>query len=145
MTMMRISQGNEAPAEDSYYTIAPQAIEASGRSLSVILGDRLCEAARTRLKSPDAWRTMSYKELRKLLRDNCADQDGYLSAQQPVLETAFRMLLTAPSGKLSLSEMHSQLAELWMTSPWPRHIGAESLKRLLDNGVSYGIVRAEGE
>lgn len=141
--MVETVESNEAPERESYYTILPEAIEATGRSLNVVLGDRLCEAALVKLKEPGAWRTMSYKELSKLLRDNCANQDGYLSPQQPVLETAFRLLLTTPGGKLSLNEVHQRIAELWMTSPWPRHINADSLKRVLDNGVSYGIVTVD--
>ena len=145
MALMNTEETQEAPAREAYYAIVPEAIEASGRSLNIVFGDRLCDAAIAKLKAPDAWRTMTVKELQKLLRDQCAGQDGYLSPQQPVLETVFRLLLTAPAGKLTLAQVHRQVAELWMTSPWPRHISGESLERLLDNGISYGIVRVEGD
>jgi hypothetical protein len=143
MTMTDTVGSNEVPVKEPVYTLAPEAIEATGRSLSIVLGDRLCEAALAKVKIPGAWRGMSYKELSKLLKDNCADQDGYVSPQQPVLETAFRLLLVAPAGKLSLNELHRQIAELWMSSPWPRHISSESLQRLLDNGISYGIIAVD--
>ncbi|MEX2599590.1 MAG: hypothetical protein WD533_08045, partial [Dehalococcoidia bacterium] len=102
MNLTETEEGAEAPARDSQYTLFPEAIEATGRSLNIVLGDRLCDAAVAKLKAPNGSLGMSYKELLKLLRDNCANQDGYLSPQQPVVETAFRMLLTAPGNKLSL-------------------------------------------
>jgi hypothetical protein len=86
---------------------------------------------------------MSYKELRKLFRDNCNDQDGYLSAQAPLLETVVRMLLSAKKDAVTVSELHSVLSDLWITSLWPRHISIESMQRVLDNGTAYGIVRAD--
>ena len=142
MTMIGTAEGTDTPAQEPRYAVYPEAFEVTGRSLQLTLGDRLCEAAMRKLKDPKAWKTMSYKELSKLLRDNCIGQDGYLSPQQPVLETAFRILLTAPDGSLTLEEIHSRIAELWMTSPWPRHISREALKRVLDNGHSYGIAPA---
>jgi hypothetical protein len=131
------------PAEPSY-VVSPQIFEALGRSIPITIGERLCDAALAKLKSEDAWLSMTYKELRKLFKDNCSDQEGYLSPQQPVLETVVRMLLAAKQDSLTLSSIHADVSELWMTSPWPRHISADSLQRVLDNGRRYGIVRADG-
>jgi hypothetical protein len=124
------------------YSFSPDVITALGLSIPLVIGERLCEAALAKLKEDDAWRTMSYKELRKLFRDNCSDQDGYLSPQAPLLETVVRMLLAAKRDTVSLSDVHSELSDLWITSPWPRHISIESMQRVLDNAVAYGIVRA---
>jgi hypothetical protein len=128
---------------EAAYAIAPDVIEAQGRSVSLVFGERLCEAALAKLKTEDAWRTMTYKELRKLSRDNCSDQEGYLLSQQPLLETVVRMLLATKSDSLTLSDIHTRISQLWMTSTGPRHISIESLQRVLDNGVGYGIVRAD--
>jgi hypothetical protein len=125
------------------YAFSPEVITALGLSIPVVVGERLCDAALAKLKEDDTWRTMSYKELRKLFRDNCNDQDGYLSAQAPLLETIVRMLLSAKKDAVTASELHSVLSDLWITSPWPRHISIESMQRVLDNGTAYGIVRAD--
>lgn len=125
------------------YRFAPEILEEMGRSISLIIGERLCDAALAKLKEPGAWRTMKFKELRKLFKDNCADQDGYLSPQAPLLETVVRMLLAAKRDSLTLGEVHTDVSELWITSPWPRHIAIESLQRVLDRGASHGIIRAE--
>jgi len=125
------------------YAFSPEVITALGLSIPVVVGERLCDAALAKLKEDDTWRTMSYKELRKLFRDNCNDQDGYLSPQAPLLETIVRMLLSAKKDAVTVSELHSVLSDLWITSPWPRHISIESMQRVLDNGTAYGIVRAD--
>ena len=123
------------------YSFSPDVVAALGLSMPVVVGDRLCEAAVAKLNADDGWRSMSYKELRKLFRDNCAEQDGYLLPQAPLLETVVRMLLSAKRDNMSLSEIHTQVSDLWITSPWPRHISIESMQRVLDNSVTYGIVR----
>jgi len=125
------------------YRFAPEILEERGQSISLIIGERLCDAALAKLKEPGAWRTMRFKELRKLFKDNCGDQDGYLSPQAPLLETVVRMLLAAKRDSLTLGEVHTDVSELWITSPWPRHIAIESLQRVLDRGASHGIIRAE--
>ena len=147
MTMEKVGEqpesGEQAEAPEPRYSVDPAAIEALGRSVSLVIGERLCEAALAKLKEPDAWRSMSYKELRKLLRENCSDQEGYLSPQHPLLETVARILLTSKADAVALHDLHDEISDLWMTSPWPRHISIESLQRVLDNGLGYGIVRAD--
>lgn len=149
MTMEKVDdqQDEEATAEkvDPLYHIRPEIIEAHGRSVSLIVGDRLCGAAFAKMKSPDAWRTMTYKELRKLAKENCGNQEGYITAQQPVVEAAFKLLLAAPRDTLSLTEIHERLSDIWLIAPWPRHIGRESLQRVLDNAARHGILRVEGK
>lgn len=123
------------------YSFSPDIIEALGLSIPIVIGERLCDAALAKIKEDQSWRTMTYKELRKLFRDNCSDQDGYLSAQAPLLETVVRLLLSAKKDRVSLTDIHSDVSDLWITSPWPRHISIESMQRVLDNGVRYGVVR----
>ena len=132
-----------AEGVEPFYSFSPEVIEALGLSIPLVIGERLCDAALAKLKEDDDWRSMNYKGLRKLFRDNCADQDGYLSPQAPLLETVVRMLLSAKRDAVSLSEVHTDVSELWITSPWPRHISIESMQRVLDNSVAFGIVRAE--
>lgn len=147
MTTDQVGAESESDVEviekEPSYSFSPEVIETLGRSLQLVVGERLCDGAMFKLKEPDAWRTMTYKELRKLFKDNCADQDGYLSPQAPLLETVVRMLLASKRDSLSLSEIHADVSALWITSPWPRHISIESLQRVLDNGALYAVVRSE--
>jgi hypothetical protein len=125
------------------YKFAPEILEEMGRSIPLLLSARLCDAALAKLKEPSAWQTMTYKELRKLFKDNCANQDGYFSPQAPLLETVVRMLLAAKRDSLTLGEIHTDVSGLWITSPWPRYIAIDSLRRVLDKGTAYGVVRAD--
>lgn len=135
----------ETPPEDPRYTVEPGLIESLGRSVAVVVVERLCDAALAKLKTPDAWRRLSFAQMRRLARESCAKQDDYLSARQPVLETIFRMLLVSPSGTLALSDIHERLVELWTTSPWPRHIAIDALRRVLDNATHFGIGAVESK
>ena len=147
MTMEKLDEQEDGTEEieevEPAYRFAPEILEEMGRSISLIIGERLCDAALAKLKEPGAWRTMKFKELRKLFKDNCGDEDGYLSPQAPLLETVVRMLLAAKRDSLTLGEIHTDVSGLWITSPWPRHIAIESLQRVLDRGTSHGIIRAE--
>ena len=147
-TMATADQQNgheERPAEERRYAIRPAAIESQGRSVVVVVIDRLCDAALAKLKTPDAWRQMSYAQIRRLARENCAKQEDYLSARQPVLETVFRMLLVGPRETMMLGDIHEKLSELWTTSPWPRHIAINALQRVLDSATHFGIVAVDVE
>ena len=147
MTMEKLNEQEDGTEEveevEPAYRFAPEILEEMGQSISLLIGERLCDAALAKLKEPGAWRTMKFKELHKLLKDNCEGQDGYLSPQAPLLETVVRMLLTAKRDSLTLGEIHADVSGLWITSPWPRHIAIESLQRVLDRGASNGIIRAE--
>ena len=147
MTMEKLDGQEDGAVEveevEPSYKFAPEILEEMGRSIPMLVGARLCDAALAKLKERNAWQTMTYKELRKLFKDNCADQDVYLSPQAPLLETVVRMLLAAKHDTLTLGNIHEDVSDLWITSPWPRHIAIESLQRVLDKGTACGVVRAD--
>jgi hypothetical protein len=131
-----------ADEADRSYRLDLDVIEAQGRSVQLFLADRLCDGAVARLKGSNGWTGMSVKDLRKLLRDGCDGQDGYVSPQHPLLEAALRLLLVAPKDTLTLSAIHDAISEAWLYGPWPRHVSREALGRVLDNAAAEGIVRA---
>ena len=124
------------------YRFDPSLIEKQGRSVEVILAERLCDSARTKLKEDGSLPLLSFTELRKILREQCADQDGYLAPQQPIIETVLRLLVSSKTDSLQLEDILERLLELWATSPWPRHIAIETLERVLDGAALHGIVQA---
>lgn len=129
-------ENNENPS----YTFDPELITRQGRSVGVVLGARLCDAARAKLKGDP--QNMTYKELHALFKANCADQEGYLSPQHPILETVARILLSAPQDTVPLSELYDQVSNLWLTSAWSPSLNIESMRRLLDHAGAQGIARA---
>ena len=132
--------GEDAPERSASYAFVPASIEQQGRSANVVMAARLCDSAKARLKGDP--RKRSYRQLRKLFRDECAGQDGYLSAQHPVLETVLRILLAAEEDSMTLDELHGRVEALWLTSTWPRHINIDAMRRVLDRAQAYGSARA---
>jgi hypothetical protein len=122
------------------YTIDPHAIEAHGRMISTMIESRLCDGGRAKLKSPDALQTMKFVQIRRLLRQHCSNDPAFLNPQMPVMEAAFRFLLMSSEDSVPLELLHGQIAQLWMDSPWPRHISIESLARVLAHDQYYGVV-----
>ena len=145
MTTKAASPAKTETKEPSY-AIRPELIEAQGRSVNTIVAERLCTQALQKAKTPEALRKMSFKQLRNLARRNCANDPDYIPSQAPVLEAAFRMLLSASTDSLPLSAIHDRITDLWAASPRPRHISEESLARVLSRDAYYGIaVVAAGE
>ena len=131
------SQEND---DNPSYTFNPELIARQGRSVGVVLGTRLCEAAKAKLKG--APEELTYEELHKLFKAHCAGQEGYLSPQHPVLETVARILLAAPEDALRLSEIFEQVSDLWLTSAWSPSLNPGTMRRLLDHAGAQGITRA---
>ena len=132
-----VTQEND---EDPSYTFNPDLITRQGRSLGVVLGAKLCDAAKAKLKGNP--QEMTYKELHALFKAQCAGQEGYLSPQHPVLETVVRLLLVAPKDAVPLSEIYDQVSNLWLTSAWSPSLNVDAMRRLLDHAESQGIARA---
>lgn len=130
----------QPPAErpsDYRFTVDTGLIESQGRQAAALLASRLCPGARSKLAMPV--HSADFGDLRKLIRDECAKDPAYVGAQLPVMETAFRMLLTSPEGVLTLRELHQGMANLWHDAPWPRHIAADALLRVLRSAAYYGV------
>ena len=126
---------------EAMYAIRSEFIEAQGRSLSVVIGERLCHRAVTNAGDMAAIRSKSFKQLRDLARKECSDDPEYLSPQAPVLESVFKLLLVAPNDGLSLAALHSAISDLWMTSARPRHISMQALARVLTQDRYYGVAQ----
>ena len=129
-----------AADENPQYTMSPELLEQSGLSVNVVLMSRLCEAAKAKLSGDP--QKMTYKQIRKLFVDNCADQDGYLSPNHPVVETVVRVLLITKSGTLTLNDIYQVVSDLWLSSDWSRYINVSTMRRILDHATPYGITRA---
>ena len=137
------SESQEEP--ELRFALDPRAMEARGVEAATVLGSRLCEASRAKIKSPQTAQKMQFADLRKLIRQNCHDDPEFLSPNLPVVETAFRVLLIAPKEPVPLSVLHDQIARIWSESSWPRHISAESLARVLLHDTYYGVVGVKSE
>ena len=135
------SKRNVKDQQGKGYAIRPELIEAQGRSLGAIVGGRLCQGAIDSLESPSAITSMSFKDLKALAKKECSEDMNYLSAQAPILETVFKVLLAAPNDTLSEDELHGTINELWMNAISPRHISLDALSKVITRDSYYGIVK----
>ncbi len=133
------TQQTPATAAEAMYAVRPEFIEAQGRSLGAVIGERLCAGAVTKGGGHTAIMSKSFKQLRDLARRACSDDPEYLSPQAPVLESVFKLLLVAPNDGLSLAALHSAISDLWMTSARPRYISIGALARVLTQDRYYGV------
>ena len=124
---------------DFSYAFDPTLIEQQGHSLVVILEAKLCPNGQQKLNTSDE--KITFKALRKIFREQCAGAQDFLSPQHPILESAVRILLSSKTESLKLSELHSKISALWLTSTWPRHMSKDAMRRVLDNATSFGIIR----
>lgn len=126
--------------ENPRYTFNPELITSQGRSVGIVVGSRLCEAAKAKIKR--APEELTFEELHALFKAHCGGQEGYLSPQHPVLETVVRILLTAPDDAVPLSEIYEQVSTLWLTAAWSPSLDVAAMRRLLDHAAAQGITRA---
>ncbi|MBL75887.1 MAG: hypothetical protein CL763_03055 [Chloroflexi bacterium] len=131
------SNGLVKDENDVEYSFDPALIEQQGQSLNVVLESRLCDAGLAKFNSFDEKPT--YKALRKIFRDQCANTEDFLSPQHPILESVVRLLLSSKADSMKLDEIHTKISALWLTSTWPRHMSKESMRKVLNNAKSYGI------
>ena len=132
-------------APDPSYLIDLSFIEGYGRSAIKILKSRLCPTCVQKFEKTKDPSKLKFDDLRKCVQQSCAQDEGFVTPQMPLLECAFRLLLASTSEPVTLAELHHQVIDLWSNAPWPRHISAESLARALAGDTYYGIVELRQE
>ena len=60
----------------------------------------------------------------------CSLKGGYITAQTPLLEAAFRLLLKSGNRPLSTQELHQGIQEAWVAGITPRDPSLPRLRRL---------------
>ena len=79
---------------------------------------------------------------RALLRDIvrcCSTREGYLSAEMPLLEVAFRVILSRGNEPIGLRDLYRIVAEEWATPLNPRNVTIEGFQRILERDSHYGF------
>jgi hypothetical protein len=138
--MTTVDQEIAVEAPDPSYIVDPSFIEGSGRSAFKILQSRLCPACVQKFEKSKDPSKLTFDDLRKCVQQSCAQDEGFVTPQMPLLECAFRLLLASTSEPVTLTELHRQVIDLWSNAPWPRHISAASLERALASDTYYGIM-----
>lgn len=139
--MPKVSQkAKSSKKTEQSYAIDPIIIEDSGRSGYKILESRLCPDCRQKIDTSKVKGNLTFQDLRECMQKYCSQDLNFVTPAMPLLECAFRFLITSQKEPLTLTELHSKVNDLWSNAPWPRHISPESLARAISSDTYYGIV-----
>ena len=141
------------------YHISMDWYQTSGRSFAVMAESRMCSSCRTKLGSEvesripvlDTKGSRVVFETRlvkygsnpvSIIRDCCSKSKGYITANLPLMEIAFRVLLANGNQPMTAEEMSQQIEEHITYAGGSRSINPEALRRVLENDDYYGIGEA---
>ncbi len=111
--------------EETLYFIDLDWYQQSGRSFNALVQSRLCPSCRQ--KEGDAI---------TLIRDCCSKSEDFITPNMPILEAAFRLLLSNGNQPMDLEQMAEELGE-----KRGRRIYPDALRRMLENDNYYGLRR----
>ncbi len=104
------------------------------RSFFILVRERLCPKCRQQLKLDK--KEVSEAKLLTTIKKCCAKEPGFITAELPILESIFRLLLANGNQPLGLEELGKQLSE---RSGYPYRTSVEILSRLLESDQYYGL------
>lgn len=119
----------------SYWCVDLDWYEEDRRSFVSLAGGRLCPECRKRYDRDDS--QVSADDLLVNIRDCCSKKPGFIAADQPIMESIFRILLINGNQPIEITELSRQLSE-WRGGDSPR-ISIDVLSRLLQDDRHYGI------
>ncbi|TAK32125.1 MAG: hypothetical protein EPO21_15990 [Chloroflexota bacterium] len=149
----------EEEAIEPRYHISMDWYQSAGRSFGVMAESRMCSQCRSRLGSEvesrvpvlDAKGTRVVFETRlvkygaspiAVIRDCCSKSKGYITANLPLMEIAFRVLLANGNQPMTAEELSQQIEEHVTYAGGSRSVNADALTRVLENDDYYGICEA---
>ncbi len=105
------------------------------RSFFILARERLCPKCRQQLKVDK--KEVSEAKLLTAIKKCCANEPGFISAELPILESIFRLLLANGNQPLDLEELSKQLSEQRGGDTYRTSV--EVLSRLLESDQYYGL------
>ena len=143
------AQATGVEAQEVWYVIDPAWYEQRQVSLAYVARLRRCQdcregtlpvikGRRRRPKKDPGW-----EDEMGIIAGCCSTKSGYVTAQTPLLEAAFRLLLKSGNQPLSTQEMHQGIQEAWVAGITPRDPSLPHLRRLLTRQDAYGMRRTE--
>jgi hypothetical protein len=106
-----------------------------GRSPEVMLAQRCCAECQASLDRT-AELPRAETQLREIARC-CSKKEDFITTEMPLLEIAFRTLLTLRNRPISLRDLHHQVTEEWATPSNPKSISVEGFKNILLRDTYY--------
>lgn len=158
-------QGSQGMPETSpapfRYRIDPASYQTQGRSLTLLLQERMCEESRARLGEPVEKRvpvedtktrrvkfekrtTLSGADPIAEIAECCSKTPAYRDSQLPLKEVLYRLLLAGDNKPKSTQELYEEVVE-WVGYGDGRVINPGVLQRLLEHDDYYGFAAVPGE
>lgn len=134
---MAKDRATTSAAQEVAYIIDMDLNRQRGRSPEFMLFQRCCDKCRERIKSEQ--RLPSERALLRDIVQCCSTREGYLSAEMPLLEAAFRVMLSRGNEPISLRDLYRIVAEEWATPLNPRNVTIEGFQRILERDNHYGF------
>ena len=148
MTMRQLPSAEGIEAHEFWYAIDPAWYEQRQVSLAYVAHLRRCQdcregrppagKGRKRAKKDPGW-----EDEMGAITSCCSQKSGYITAQTPLLEAVFRLLLKSGNRPLSTQEMHQGIQEAWVAGITPRDPSLPHLRRLLSRQDAYGLRRLD--
>ncbi len=110
------------------------------RSFFILARERLCPKCRQQLKVDK--KEVSAAKLLAAIKKCCAKEPGFITADLPILESIFRLLLANGNQPLDLEELGKQLSEQRGGDTYRTSV--ENLSRLLKSDRYYGLRQVAG-
>lgn len=129
----------EQPTYDKY-VIDPKSAVEFNRALPLIVSSRRCYMDQ---QSDDDLisDTDRFKGYVKRIAAHCSKEQDYLLPDTPLKESIFRVILSEGNRPISAEGISGILTSKWTMTPFPRNTSPDVIQRLLDNCISYCIVR----
>ncbi len=125
---------DEAPQYRPYF-IDPERAGASGRSLPVLVANRLCYMCRQGYEDEQIV-TSDPQDFIDLIVGHCSSEQDFLLPDTPMKEAIFRIILNNSNEPMTAEEISADLSSRW---PMTRITSPEVIQRLLDNSTYYCI------
>ena len=138
--VIKQQQQESEPVISASFAIDPQRLAARGRSLQLLLLHRRCASCwGTLIQEPGQGLAIEAEEHLERIANHCSLSPGFIQADQPVMEAAFRVLLANSGGPMSVQAIYEALRERWSNPTNPRNPPPDKLYRMLLADTFYGI------
>ena len=118
------------------YFVDADIVESSRQNLSILVSGRLCYMCRRSYDDTPIATTDPLVFVQAIVT-HCSDERDYLSADMPLKEAIFRVLLA--SEPIDAGQISELLNEKWSMSAYPRNISASVIEQLLNSGIYHCV------
>ena len=134
-------QQEETEYLSASFRIDPERLTALGRSLQVLLLHRRCASCwGTLIQDPAQGREIEAAEHLEQIANHCSSAPHFIRPEFPVMEAAFRILLSNGTQPMTLQSIYEALRERWSNLTNPRTPPTDKLYRMLQGDTFYGII-----